>query len=91
LGWSAAAFAVMTAYLREVGRAEGIGVDFSGPMAKPHRMAVVTAAALLSIAEPLWDGRGGVLEIALWIVTLGALITALRRARRLVKRLRGRS
>jgi len=91
LGWAAAAFAVMTAYLREVGRAEGIGVDFSGPMAKPHRMAVVTAAALLSIAEPLWDGRGGVLEIALWIVTLGALITALRRARRLVKRLRGRS
>jgi phosphatidylglycerophosphate synthase len=90
LGWAAAAFAVLTAYVREVGRAEGAGVDFSGPMAKPHRMAVVTAAALLSILEPLWNGRGDVLEIALWIVALGALITALRRARRLVQRLRGR-
>lgn len=90
LGWAAAAFAVLTAYIREVGRAEGAGVDFRGPMAKPHRMAVVTAAALLSLLEPLWDGRGGILEIALWIVALGALITALRRARRLVQRLRGR-
>jgi phosphatidylglycerophosphate synthase len=90
LGWAAAAFAVLTAYVREVGRAEGTGVDFRGPMAKPHRMAAITAAALLSILEPLWDGRGGVLEIALCIVALGALVTALRRARRLVKRLRGR-
>ncbi len=90
LGWAAAAFAVLTAYVREVGRAEGAGADFRGPMAKPHRMALVTAAALLSLLEPLWDGRGAVLEIALWIVALGALITALRRARRLVQRLRGR-
>jgi phosphatidylglycerophosphate synthase len=90
LGWAAAAFAVLTAYVREVGRAEGAGADFRGPLAKPHRMALVTAAALLSLLEPLWDGRGAVLEIALWIVALGALITALRRARRLVQRLRGR-
>ena len=90
LGWAAAAFAILTAYIREVGRAEGAGVDFRGPMAKPHRMAVVTAAALLSLLEPLWGGRGDVLEIALWVVALGALITALRRARRLVQRLRGR-
>lgn len=90
LGWAAAAFAVLTAYVREVGRAEGVGVDFRGPLAKPQRMAVITAAALLSLPEPLWDGGGGVLEIALWIVALGALITTLRRARRLVKQLRGR-
>lgn len=90
LGWAAAAFAVLTAYVREVGRAEGAGVDFSGPLAKPHRMAVVTAAALLSLLEPLWGGKGDVLEIALWIVALGALLTALRRARCLVQRLRGR-
>ena len=76
--------------MREVGRAEGAGADFRGPMAKPHRMALVTAAALLSLLEPLWDGRGDVLEIALWIVALGALATTLRRARRLVQRLRAR-
>ena len=48
LGWSAAAFAVLTAYVRELGRANGAPADFSGPMAKQHRMAVMTAAAVLA-------------------------------------------
>jgi len=88
LGWAAAVFAVLTAYVREIGHALGKGVDFCGPMAKPHRMAAITAAALLSLLEPLWDGRGQILTLALWVVALGALFTSLRRARRLVRRLR---
>ena len=43
LGWAAAGFAVLTAYVRELGRACGQEADFSGPMAKPHRMAAITA------------------------------------------------
>jgi hypothetical protein len=34
-----------------VGRAAGAPADFSGPMAKPHRMFVMTMAALLSIFD----------------------------------------
>lgn len=90
LGWAAAAFAVLTAYTRELGRACGLPVDFSGPMAKQHRMATITAAALASLLEPLWLGRGGVLVAALGVIVVGAAVTALRRARTVVLALRSR-
>jgi phosphatidylglycerophosphate synthase len=89
LGWAAAAFAVLTAYVRALGRANGLPADFSGPMAKPQRMAVLTGAAVLAVAEPLWGGQGGLLRAALWLVCLGSLATALRRAVRLVRALKG--
>lgn len=88
LGWAAAAMAVLTAYVRELGVNAGVGADFSGPMAKPHRMALVTGAALVTLAEPLWNGRGQVLAAALWMVAIGAALTALRRSVRLVARLK---
>jgi phosphatidylglycerophosphate synthase len=56
LGWAAAVAAVMTAYTREVGRAAGAPADFTGPMAKPHRMFVMTMAALLSIFDQSLGG-----------------------------------
>jgi phosphatidylglycerophosphate synthase len=90
LGWAAAALSVLTAYLRELGRAEGLAPDFSGPMAKQHRMAVLTAGAVLAAAEPWVLGRLLVLEAALWIVVLGAALTAGLRARRIVQGLKGR-
>ena len=91
LGWAAATFAVMTAYVREIGKAAGAPVDFGGPMAKPHRMFVMTCAAILSLFEsewslrvnewiaPLGSTRGAFLTLGLWIVTLGAAFTTLRR------------
>ena len=88
LGWAAAAFAILTAYVRELGRANHLPSDFSGPMAKQHRMAVITLAALLSVLEPLWNGRNEVLTLALWVVVFGAGLTALRRARHMVLGLR---
>lgn len=90
LGWAAAAFAVLTAYTRELGRNCGLPADFSGPMAKQHRMAMITAAALVSLPEPLWRGQGEVLLIALWLVAVGAAVTALRRATNIVRGLRAR-
>ncbi len=85
LGFAAAAFAVFTAYVRELGRAVGAPSDFSGPMAKPHRVAVMTGAALLAVVEPwLPLPPGSILTWALWIVTIGAALTVLRRAVRLV-------
>lgn len=95
LGWAAAVAAVMTAYVREVGRAAGAPADFSGPMAKPHRMFVMTMAALIAASAVLWGGphpiffssndaaeMGHVVHIALWIVLIGSTFTALNRARR---------
>ena len=69
----------------ELGCACGLDADFSGPMAKQHRMAVITVAALIA---PLWSAPGRVLAIALWIVAVGAAATALRRAARIVSGLR---
>lgn len=80
LGWATAALAVLTAYLRELGRAEGAKPDFGGPMAKPHRMAAMTAAAAVAIALPQWP----VLAAALWGVAAGTALTVALRARRLI-------
>lgn len=91
IGWAAAAFAVLTAYTRELGRNCGLPADFSGPMAKQHRMAVITAAAVLSLAEPLWNGHSQVLIGALWLIAVGAAITAIRRAANIVRKLRAGS
>lgn len=88
LGWAAAAFAVLTAYMRELGRNCGLPANFSGPMAKQHRMAVITAAAVLSLLEPLWSGHNQVLVGALWLIAIGAAITAIRRAANIVRQLR---
>lgn len=88
LGWAATAFAFLTAYVRELGVNSGVGADFSGPMAKPHRMALITVATIISIADPLWQGTGQVLRLALWIVIVGAVVTTLRRAVRIVGSLR---
>lgn len=90
LGWAAAGLAVLTAYTRELGRNCGLPADFSGPMAKQHRMATITAAALISLLEPLWRGQNEVLAIALWLVAAGAAVTTLRRAMNIVRGLRAR-
>ena len=88
LGWAAVAAAFLTAYLRELGVNCGLSADFSGPMAKQHRMAVVTGAAILTVFAPLFHGRDQIIHAALWIIAVGAALTALRRAVHLVSQLR---
>lgn len=89
LGWAASALAILTAYSRELGtHIDGV-VDFRGPMAKPHRMALLTFASLLSIAELiLIEQHGTVMQIALWVVIVGSAVTTLRRTRALSLRLK---
>lgn len=88
LGWAAAALAVLTAYIRELGKSCGAPVDYSGPMAKPQRMAVITIAAVLACFEPLLHDGRVFLTIALWIIVLGSIITSLRRAQKILIHLR---
>ena len=87
VGWLAAVLAVTTAYVRELGRGLGQPADFSGPMAKPHRMAALTIACLISLFEPIWGGNGQLMFAALAIIAVGTLITVVRRTRRLAIRL----
>ena len=83
LGWAAGAFSVLTAYIRELGRASGQEADFCGPMAKPHRMALVTFAAVIAVFISAYP----IMEIALWLIVIGAILTSVRRSIHLIKRL----
>jgi phosphatidylglycerophosphate synthase len=75
LGWCSALLAMMTAYIRALGGALGLPQDFRGPMAKPHRMAVLTAGCLLGAVEAsVWHTRVALL-VAEWLVGIGSLIT----------------
>lgn len=75
LGWAGALAAALTAYVRVSGGALGLGQDFRGPMAKQHRMAVLTLACLLACLEQWLRGSGLAMIAACWIVFLGSLAT----------------
>jgi phosphatidylglycerophosphate synthase len=78
LGLAAALAAMATAYVRAVGKAAGAPSDFRGPMAKQHRMALVTGLAVLCAVLPLaWTAM--LPALALWVITLGSLYTTWRR------------
>jgi phosphatidylglycerophosphate synthase len=80
LGWAAATAAVLTAYVRVLGGALGARQYFVGPMAKPQRMAALTAASILSLGElAIGDLRGIVIAAALAAILAGSLVTAGRR------------
>lgn len=88
LGWAAASMSILTAYTRELGSHVAGTADYGGPMAKPHRMAVVTLAAMLTVVELNWSDNMTVLQLSLWVVTLGALYTSVQRVRRLLIKIR---
>jgi phosphatidylglycerophosphate synthase len=90
LGWTAAAGALLTAYTRVLGGALGTRQYFDGPMAKQHRMALVTAACLLSLLELAFGFEGRLLAAALMVVAAGSLLTAVRRLRLVAGELRAR-
>lgn len=75
LGWAGALAAALTAYVRVSGGALGLPQDFRGPMAKQHRMAVLTVASLIVAAE-IWSNHSFyVLSGALWIILVGSIVT----------------
>ncbi len=90
LGLAAALAAMSTAYVRAVGRAAGAPSDFSGPMAKQQRMAVVTALAIwCAFAPSAWGAGFAVPVTVLAAVTLLSVLTAARRLWRTAAALRG--
>ena len=87
LGWFGALAAVMTAYLRALGGALGLGQDFRGPMAKPQRMATLTLAALGAALETVLTGTDYCLIIAAWVIALGSVWTCVSRTLALARQL----
>ncbi len=87
-GWCAALFAALTAYVRTFGASLGNGHDFRGPMAKQHRMAVLTAGCVLQAFLPI---RGGILGIALIVIGVGAALTCGTRTLALARALKQRA
>jgi len=95
LGFTATCLAIMTAYIRAVGKSCGAKDLFVGPMAKPHRMFTVTVACLYIAAtpvawQPTWEGRG-VMAGALLLIAAGACVACVRRLGRISRHLRGRA
>jgi phosphatidylglycerophosphate synthase len=88
LGLGAALAAMATAYVRVLGRSIGAPSEFGGPMAKQHRMALLTVLAVLECFVPAsWTTT--IATAALWIVLLLSLLTTARRLLRTTAFLRG--
>ena len=83
---------MLTAYVRSLGAANGVGNFFEGVLPKPHRMWVLAAACLLSLLEPLLPvPRGTVLALALAVIAAGSVLTVARRLRLIAAALRERA
>jgi phosphatidylglycerophosphate synthase len=95
LGFVAACVALLIAYIRAIGKIATGRQDYSGPMAKPHRMFVMTLASLFGAAAPAaWqraDCGWNFMAIALGVIILGGIITACHRVARLARALKGPS
>lgn len=81
LAMAAALAAMFTAYVRTTGVAAGSRAFFAGPMAKQQRMFLLT---LFAIAAPFLPTEGALsmpkaIELILWVITIGAIFTSLRR------------
>lgn len=90
LGWLGALAAAVTAYIRVLGGTFGFAQDFRGPLAKQHRMAVMTAGCLLGVGEYFWMGTQHIVVIASWVIAIGAIVTCGTRIRAIVAQLKAR-
>lgn len=80
LGLLAALLAMFTAYTRVLAGAIGATQKFLGPMAKQHRMALLTVVNFICIAECYFPNlHTKAFPIALVIIILGTIITVWRR------------
>ena len=95
LGWVAACGALITACVRMHGASLTGAHDFRGPMAKPHRMALVTGVCVLMAVCAgmgwVWSGGLNVVEWALGLMVAGIVVTLWRRLNGLSRALHERA
>src|SRR5207247_72325 len=90
LGYIATILAIFTAYVRAAGKIDGSPNEFCGPMAKQHRMLVVTLICVYAAITPRsWqmiafsDLRIGLMTLGLAVIVVGCVITVIRRVARI--------
>jgi phosphatidylglycerophosphate synthase len=95
LGYIATILAIFTAYVRAAGKIAGAPNEFCGPMAKQHRMLVITLICLYAATTPRsWqmisvrDSRIGLVTLGLAAIVIGCVITVIRRVGRIAHALR---
>jgi phosphatidylglycerophosphate synthase len=95
LGYIATILAIFTAYVRAAGKIAGAPNEFCGPMAKQHRMLVITLVCLYSAITPRsWqmitfnDPKIGVMALGLVVIVAGCVITVIRRVGRIAHALK---
>src|SRR6476659_3957842 len=95
LGYIATILAIFTAYVRAAGKIAGGPNEFCGPMAKQHRMLVITVACLYSVIVPrTWqilafnDSQIGLMTLGLVVIVVGCVITVIRRVSRIAHALK---
>jgi phosphatidylglycerophosphate synthase len=95
LGYIATILAIFTAYVRAAGKIAGAPNEFCGPMAKQHRMLVITLICLYSAITPrFWqiitfnDSQIGPVTLGLIVIVVGCVITVIRRVGRIAHALK---
>lgn len=90
LGVAATILALITAYIRLLGGSLGFVQDFSGPMAKQHRMFTLTLGSIAGAVEYPLRGSLYALVVALVAIAVGSFVTAVRRTLRIARQLETR-
>src|SRR3989442_6798189 len=95
LGYIATILAIFTAYVRAAGKIAGAPNEFCGPMAKQHRMLVVTLISVYAAIQPQsWpiigfnDSQIGLMSFGLVIIIAGCAFTVIRRVSRIGRALK---
>ena len=79
LGFTCAVTALLTAYARVLAGSAGATQRFLGPMAKQHRMALLTVCFLLAAAGARWQSDWWILVAGLGLLLAGCVVTVVRR------------
>lgn len=92
LGYIATILAIFTAYIRAAGKIAGAPNEFCGPMAKQHRMLVITLVCVYSAITPRsWqmitfnNSHVGLMTLGLAVIAVGCVITVIRRVGRIAR------
>src|SRR5256884_4723644 len=82
LGYIATILAIFTAYVRAAGKIAGAPNEFCGPMAKQHRMLVITLVCVYATITPrswqiitLNNSQIGLMTLGLVVIVAGCVIT----------------
>lgn len=81
LGWFCGALSLFVTYVRILGKSLGTSQYYIGPMAKQHRMFIMTLSSVIAAGMVFKGLEQAVMAIALCIIALGCLVTIVRRTR----------